>query len=149
MDGKSENAKATPLALGLSALTIDDNNRPDEEEASFGGNDDAFRATTVDDSYDEWVSVGSDSDNEKDDDESVTCFDACGCWALDEAHAGDLYLADNSDVRWPKIRLPLALYNKLFPHQRIGTQWMASLHRNKIKGGILGECQRVVVLVEQ
>jgi hypothetical protein len=48
---------------------------------------------------------------------------------------------DNSDpkkkAKWPKIKLPLPLYNKLYQHQRIGVQWMASLHHDEIKGGLL------------
>ena len=114
------------------------------ECSSFGGGDDDSiqAASTIDDeASDSFLSVTSSKSNEEaKDDDSVVCFDACGCWAPDEVHKGDLYLSDNSDVKWPKIRLPLTLYNKLFKHQRIGIQWMASLYKNEIKGGILGEC---------
>ena len=61
-----------------------------------------------------------------------------GCWELDANNSGDLYLSDNSN-KWPKIQLPLPLYNKLFQHQRIGVQWMASLYKSEIKGGILAD----------
>ena len=42
------------------------------------------------------------------------------------------------DVQWPKINIPKKLYNKLYDHQKVGVQWMASLHTNGI-GGILGD----------
>lgn len=41
-------------------------------------------------------------------------------------------------VEWPSLRLPSDLYNRLFAHQKIGIQWMASMHSNKI-GGLLGD----------
>ena len=50
-------------------------------------------------------------------------------------------------MKWPKIRLPLTLYNKLFQHQRIGVQWMASLYLNEIKGGILADDMGMVSLI--
>ena len=71
-------------------------------------------------------------------DESMVQFDGCGCWAIDD-DSGDLYLADNPDEDWPRVRMPLSLYKNLYQHQRIGVQWMASLHDNVIKGGILAD----------
>lgn len=41
-------------------------------------------------------------------------------------------------VAWPSLRLPSDLYNRLYAHQKIGVQWMASMHSNKI-GGLLGD----------
>lgn len=91
--------------------------------------------------------------DDNNDEDSILCFEGCGCWSLNN-DTGDLYLSssiDNDDnaesnekkkrnkAKWPKIRLPLALYNKLYQHQRIGCQWMASLHHNDIKGGILAD----------
>lgn len=71
-------------------------------------------------------------------DESMVQFDGCGCWAIDD-DSGDLYLAENPDEDWPRVRMPLSLYTNLYQHQRIGVQWMASLHDNVIKGGILAD----------
>ena len=71
-------------------------------------------------------------------DESMVQFDGCGCWAIDD-DSGDLYLAENPNEEWPRVRMPLSLYTDLFQHQRIGVQWMASLHDNVIKGGILAD----------
>lgn len=73
------------------------------------------------------------------DDESVTCFDRCGIWDLDSGHKGDLLLSSDKETKWPKVRLPLIVYEKLFNHQRIGVQWMASLHDSIIGGGILAD----------
>jgi SNF2 family DNA or RNA helicase len=42
------------------------------------------------------------------------------------------------DVQWPKINIPAQLYDKLYDHQKIGVQWLASLHMKGI-GGILGD----------
>ena len=147
-------AEAEPLGdilNGQSKLNLQDNgSESDEEDPSFQVVDDASIKTPakVDNDAepsficsDGSISISSDESNEydDDDDESVLCFDGCGCWELDNDHKGDLYLSDNSDFKWPAIRLPMPLYNKLFQHQRIGVQWMASLYRNKIKGGILGK----------
>ena len=41
-------------------------------------------------------------------------------------------------IQYPKIRIPIKLYNKLYDHQRIGVEWIASLHMKGI-GGILGD----------
>ena len=90
--------------------------------------------------------------NKDEDDTSILLsFEGCGCWSLDN-ETGDLYLSSTTDnenlittqppnnttkkAKWPKIQLPLSLYNKLYQHQRIGVQWMASLHHNEIRGGL-------------
>ena len=38
----------------------------------------------------------------------------------------------------PKIRLPKTLFSRLYDHQKVGVQWMASLHAAGV-GGILGD----------
>lgn len=40
------------------------------------------------------------------------------------------------DVTWPDFSLPAKLFESLYPHQKVGVQWAASMHSNKI-GGIL------------
>ena len=70
-------------------------------------------------------------------DEDIITTDGCGCWTIDK-ETKDLHLPPESG-NWPRIRLPFPSYQKLYPHQRIGIQWLASLHRNKIKGGILAD----------
>ena len=40
------------------------------------------------------------------------------------------------DVPWPEFSLPVKLFESLYPHQKVGVQWAASMHVNKI-GGIL------------
>lgn len=73
------------------------------------------------------------------DDEDIITTDGCGCWTIDTlTETKDLHLPPESGI-WPRIRLPFSSYQKLYHHQRIGIQWMASLHRNKIKGGILAD----------
>jgi len=134
------------LGGGFAGLTLEEEDDRGEESRGGGGASDGNSPDYNDASLvcgdGSAASVGSgesDETKDDDDDESVMCFEGCGCWELDVDHPGELYLSDNSDVKWPGIRLPLALYNKLFQHQRIGVQWMASLHRNKIKGGILAD----------
>ena len=39
-----------------------------------------------------------------------------------------------ADEKWPNLRLPKKLFEKLFDHQKSGVQWMAGLHRNGIGG---------------
>jgi len=79
---------------------------------------------------------------------------ADSAWKHD-AEADEYYLSSGGGGRgcdgWPNLRLPTQLYQRLYPHQRIGVQWMASLHRGGI-GGILGDdmglgkvCRRVYV----
>lgn len=87
-------------------------------------------------------------DDNDDDDSILLSFEGCGCWSLDN-ETGDLYLSSTTDshtdpnkkkkAKWPKINLPLPLYKKLYQHQRIGVQWMASLHHNEIRGGLLAD----------
>ena len=132
---------------GFSGLTLDDDDdesilSQEEEDPDFHGGGDAFTSfggSISGDDNNDAVSVSSSESNNNSKDNSFIMFDGCGCWELDKDNEGDLYLSDNSDVKWPKIRLPLTLYNKLFQHQRIGVQWMASLHKNEIKGGILAD----------
>ena len=57
---------------------------------------------------------------------------------------GEYFLSGRShiagDVRWPKVIIPSKLYKKLYPHQRIGVQWMCSLfHSKTFCGGVLGD----------
>jgi hypothetical protein len=152
--GKAAGATSDDNTSGanFAGLTLDEPNSAEEGEehgnTSFVGSVDASSMDSDndisrDDGNSSAGSAATDCPNEAagatSNDESVTCFDGCGCWALNEAHPGDVYLSENADVKWPRIRLPLAPYNKVFQHQRIGVQWTASLHRNIIKGGLLGE----------
>jgi SNF2 family DNA or RNA helicase len=101
---------------------------------------DAFSGLALDneEAQDEKESVTIQSINSADsDDEDITFTEGCGCWTMDK-ETKDLYLPPESG-KWPRIRLPFATYQKLYRHQRIGIQWMASLHRNTIKGGILAD----------
>ena len=127
----------------------------DVSDVSFGQNnqfdDDSFideRQEVQQDFNDEDSLATENLIQTTDDDSILLSFEGCGCWSLDN-ETGDLYLSsttdnDNSDpnnkkkkAKWPKIRLPLTLYKKLYQHQRIGVQWMASLYHNEIKGGLL------------
>ena len=45
---------------------------------------------------------------------------------------------NDQPIQYPKIRIPTKLYNKLYDHQRVGVEWIASLHVKGI-GGILGD----------
>jgi hypothetical protein len=62
-------------------------------------------------------------------------------WALD-AVTNEVFLSADRyaipNAVWPKLRVPIELYNQLYNHQKAGVQWMASLHSNRI-GGILGD----------
>lgn len=55
-----------------------------------------------------------------------------GCYVL----KGECLVAGN--VNWPKLDIPKQLYDKLYDHQKIGVQFLASLHAKGI-GGILGD----------
>lgn len=44
----------------------------------------------------------------------------------------------SGNAKWPKMNIPKKLYDKLYDHQKIGVQFLASLHSKKI-GGILGD----------
>uniref|UniRef100_A0A7S4JE07 Uncharacterized protein n=1 Tax=Odontella aurita TaxID=265563 RepID=A0A7S4JE07_9STRA len=63
-------------------------------------------------------------------------------WTLDET-AEEYFLTGKVDaikgeVRWPELRVPRDLYDRLYDHQKVGVQWLASLHTDGI-GGILGD----------
>ena len=112
----------------------------EEDDASQSDKSEGSGASSIDEALSRLKMINEISE----DDDDVLCFDGCGCWTVDEK-TGDLYLPpDTESTKWPRIRLPLPLYQKLFQHQRIGVQWMASLHRNKIKGGILAVSEELV-----
>jgi len=147
------------LGKGLTGLNLDDkeSSSSESEEEEDKEDDPSFQAgngdggfSSFDSSSGEEVSFSStdsnNNNNTSQDDSVMMCFDACGCWELDANNSGDLYLSGNSN-KWPKIQLPLPLYNKLFQHQRIGVQWMASLYKNEIKGGILADDMGVSLLL--
>ena len=77
-----------------------------------------------------------------DEDSKPSSEPADSAWTHD-AEADEFYLsgsgsgAGGSDM-WPNLRLPAELYQRLYPHQKIGVQWMASMHRGGV-GGILGD----------
>lgn len=60
----------------------------------------------------------------------------------DEYHLlGDHSNSARMSIQWPTLTLPAPLYETLYPHQRTGVQWLASLHhrRKGTGGGILGD----------
>jgi SNF2 family DNA or RNA helicase len=136
-------------------ITVGNTNKNTERIDSEAVLDDAFTGLTLDDAAEPTVhstkdaSVEDVSDSESlnitiqtinsqdSDDDDIIFTEGCGCWTMDK-ETKDLYLPPESG-KWPKIRLPFSTYQRLFPHQRIGIQWMASLHRNAIKGGILAD----------
>ncbi|KAL7519882.1 hypothetical protein ACHAWX_004636 [Stephanocyclus meneghinianus] len=127
------------LRDAFSELVLDDTS----QERGFG-TDDRNLSLDTDDTTDNHLKEKEKNDktyttnnNDDDDDESITIFEGCGCWTLDQS-THDLYLPSSSG-KWPRIRLPFSTYQKLYQHQRIGIQWIASLHRNTIKGGILAD----------
>jgi SNF2 family DNA or RNA helicase len=166
-DGESDDSVMIVNTKSFKRRVIDDDDSSVESETNFSTNhntggraaesdaadqkrettlesepllDDAFSGLALDDeeAQDEKESVTIQSINSADsDDEDITFTEGCGCWTMDK-ETKDLYLPPESG-KWPRIRLPFATYQKLYRHQRIGIQWMASLHRNTIKGGILAD----------
>lgn len=154
--------------------SMDESSDEDEDEDSVGEqtsgkklhkDDESFRFDSSEDDSDHddidseddcsGTDGGRETNNEDEecdnDDDSVITLE--GCWTADDEsdshhNNGDLHLASSNDcIQWPRIRLPMALYKKLFPHQRVGVQWMASLHKNEIKGGILADDMGTCVVV--
>ena len=64
---------------------------------------------------------------------------ADSAWTHD-AETDEYYLSSGgvNGHTWPNLRLPTELYRRLYPHQKVGVQWMASMHRGGV-GGILGD----------
>ena len=69
----------------------------------------------------------------------LTVTPSDSAWAHDNAK-GEFFLTSAEfeivGVMWPKFSLPANLFESLYPHQKVGVQWAASLHSNMI-GGIL------------
>jgi SNF2 family DNA or RNA helicase len=69
----------------------------------------------------------------------LTVTPSDSAWAYDNAK-GEFFLTsaefEIAGVMWPKFSLPANLFKSLYPHQKVGVQWAASLHSNMI-GGIL------------
>eukprot|EP00984_Skeletonema_dohrnii_P028130 scaffold17962_cov112-Skeletonema_dohrnii-CCMP3373.AAC.1 len=156
---EQETTKDDILDGGFADLKITDDDGDDVSDVSFGQNnqfdDDSFteeREEIEEESNDEdslaTANILQTPKDDNDDDSILLSFEGCGCWSLDN-ETGDLYLSSTTDngnsdpkktnAKWPKIKLPLPLYNKLYQHQRIGVQWMASLHHDEIKGGLLAD----------
>jgi hypothetical protein len=55
-------------------------------------------------------------------------------WIFDREKS--LYRLDSRDFVWPKLTIPVSVFESLYQHQKIGVQWAASLHSKKM-GGIL------------
>lgn len=53
-------------------------------------------------------------------------------WASQQQHFS------SHDEVFERLDLPVELSSRLFPHQRVGVDWMYNLYRNKC-GGILGD----------
>jgi SNF2 family DNA or RNA helicase len=71
-------------------------------------------------------------------------FDDCA-WTFDEKTNEFYFSSDKNAIdgaEWPHFRIPTELYERLYSHQKVGVQWMASLHSKRIGGaigGILGD----------
>ena len=46
--------------------------------------------------------------------------------------------AIDSEEEKKEFKVPQKIFDRLFPHQRIGIEWMYKLFRNR-KGGVLGD----------
>jgi hypothetical protein len=68
-------------------------------------------------------------------------------WILESPEIGyvlnDRCTSYSTAIKWPRITLSHDLHAKLYPHQRIGVRWLASLHHRAEKfgvgGGLLGD----------
>lgn len=80
------------------------------------------------------IATKSDKDDQNDEDDSDD-----SAWCQKEG-SDDFCLSQKKrpDVDWPDLHLPGPLYKQLYSFQRVGVQWMATLHANGI-GGILGD----------
>lgn len=94
------------------------------------------------DSSDDDAPVGGRS-NEDDDltdkMKKLTMESEDSAWAYDKERNEFLLTRaefENVDVVWPNFSLPAKLFESLYPHQKVGVQWAASMHSHKI-GGIL------------
>jgi hypothetical protein len=105
--------------------------------------DDEFTPQSVDiDSSDDNAPSGGPS-NEDDDMTNkmnkLTMESEDSAWAYDKKR-NEFFLAraefENADVSWPNFSLPAKLFESLYPHQKVGVQWAASMHSHRI-GGIL------------
>jgi Superfamily II DNA/RNA helicases, SNF2 family len=96
------------------------------------------KETNVHNTTESFSSPGSDSNfssNDDDDDDLVGSAwkkNKYGCYELKGK------CLDAGNVNWPKLNIPKQLYDKLYDHQKIGVQFLASLHAKGI-GGILGD----------
>lgn len=100
----------------------------------------------VDEDMDQWkANVIQVSDGEEPDEDSLRkklCLDVDDSpWTLDDK------LSCVVLKKIPKmVRIPIALFKGLFPHQRQGIEWMADLHIEET-GGILGDVSRLLFIV--
>ena len=91
-------------------------------------------------SDDDTLGGSSNADNElRNQMSKLTVRPSDSAWAYDNAK-GEFFLTSAEfeifGVTWPKFSLPEKLFESLYPHQKVGVQWAASMHSNMI-GGIL------------
>ena len=78
---------------------------------------------------DEEESKNKEADKDEDRPESAWTFDS---------ERDEYFLKGGGENQWPSVRLTCELFDKLYDHQKVGVQWIASLHKGKL-GGILGD----------
>ncbi|GKY93801.1 hypothetical protein MPSEU_000347300 [Mayamaea pseudoterrestris] len=76
---------------------------------------------------------------EDEESEDASLFDPDSAWAFNKQDQ-EYFLSKQKapHVSWPSLRVPAPLFKTLFPHQKVGVQWMAERHADNI-GGILGD----------
>jgi len=120
----------------LQSLRITDQDLKDDEEEIPGERDDE-QAQMISSSCE--AQVNTPEQSEVDENSSDEGLGEDSAWSLDR-QTNEYFLSFKkiSHVRWPKLRVPASLFRQLFWHQKVGVQWMATLHENGI-GGILGD----------
>jgi len=147
------------IAVKKVSRRIDDDeklfvNPPDNQYDHLTIIDDSSCHTSARSSVDSSFSSQSESCQKENDDSSFTTeessdHDPDPVWIL-KSKVDGYTLNDSSasyatfgSTKWPPISLPKALYRTLYPHQKIGVRWLASLHNRRetdhVGGGVLGD----------
>jgi len=145
------------VASGHAADFRDDDDDSDDSDASFTRLLKSLHVSKELVVKETEMEVVDDKDDEDDDDESVdesverpptakeleeAGVEAGTAFNLDRSNDCILISSENTDAsnckQWPDFRIPVKLFQRLFDYQKVGVQWMAGLHENRI-GAILAD----------
>jgi SNF2 family DNA or RNA helicase len=141
--------ESRPDARHSRPIVLDDDDDDDILESSCDDRDDPTMNATSD--RNRYYAIDSTLEEEDDEEDSILEHidesEKDPVWILQSEKNGyvlnDQCTSYDTAIQWPRLTLSRKMHTKLYPHQKIGVRWLASLHHRAEKfgvgGGILGD----------